>query len=192
MKYYGPRLRIIRRFFSFRSRKLETFTGKISKNNSRPGQHGTKPMKKSSQYSVRLREKQKVRTFYSISEKQIVQYMKKARKIKESTSRAFFKLLEIRLDVIVYRTEWAPTILKARQIVNHGHISVNGVQVTASNRICSNNSTLRIKSLIYQRIQLYNILPVKNIVHACTTPFLIRANSYFNLLFVVEYYSNRL
>lgn len=180
MKYCGPRLRVIRRLFSPRSGQLEAFTKKIQKNNSRPGQHGTKPIKKSSQFSLRLREKQKVRTFYSISEKHLIRYIKKARKSKESTSQALLKLLEIRLDVIVYRAGWAPTIFRARQIVNHGHIFVNGVRTTASRRTCYNGSCLLLKSSTIHT------------PYICKIPSSTEEHSCFNLLSVVEYYSNRL
>ena len=87
-----------------------------------------KAPKKPSDYSLQLTEKQKVRYFYNVSEKQFKNYVLKAAK-SNSPSRALFELLERRLDNVVYRLGFAPTRQAARQMVSHGHIIVNSRKV---------------------------------------------------------------
>lgn len=124
-KYTGPIYRKSRRLgFSV----LET--GKeLVRNPKIPGQHGGKRTKKLSNYGIQLSEKQKVRFMYGVSEKQFKRTFEKAKKLKGILGEDFFKLLESRLDNIVYRIGFAPTRKSARQIVNHGHITVNGKKV---------------------------------------------------------------
>lgn len=93
-----------------------------------PGQHGT-ARKKISEYGVQLREKQKVRRAYGLLEKQFRLYYEKATRSKESTGWALLKMLELRLDNVVYRLGLGMSRAEARQIVNHGHITVNGKKV---------------------------------------------------------------
>lgn len=93
-----------------------------------PGQHGT-GRKKISEYGVQLREKQKVRRAYGMLEKQFRNYYEKATASKENTGFALLKMLELRLDNVVYRVGLGVSRAEARQIVNHGHITVNGKKV---------------------------------------------------------------
>jgi small subunit ribosomal protein S4 len=132
-KYRGPRLRVIRRLFSPQMpHQFDQFSGSIlekrryptlfdKKKLSRPGQHGAKKTKNPTQFAIRLKEKQKLRTYYAISEKQLIRYMKEARKIKEPTGKVLIQLLEQRLDVLLYRCTNMNTILEARQCLNHCH-----------------------------------------------------------------------
>jgi small subunit ribosomal protein S4 len=132
-RYTGPRLRIIRRFGGL---DLPGLTRKRPKNRTNPpGQHGAE-RKKQSEYAIRLNEKQKVRLNYGVSEKQMVRYVKKARRSQESTGLALLQMLEMRLDCIVFRLGMAPTIPAARQVVSHGHITVNGQKVTIPSYQC--------------------------------------------------------
>jgi len=94
-----------------------------------PGQHGNDKKKKPSNYSVQLTEKQKVRFMYGISEKQFSKLVKEAGKMKGVHGENLFVLLESRLDNLVYRIGFANTRRGARQLVNHGHIIVNGKKV---------------------------------------------------------------
>ena len=94
-----------------------------------PGQHGGKRGKKLSNYGVQLQEKQKVRFMYGVSEKQFEAIFKRAGKMKGVHGENFLKLLESRLDNLVYRLGFATTRRGARQLVNHGHITVNGKKV---------------------------------------------------------------
>jgi len=93
-----------------------------------PGQHGA-GRKKVTEYGIQLREKQKVRRAYGVLEKQFRIYYEKALKSKEGTGWAMLKMLELRLDNVVYRLGLASSRALARQIVNHGHIQVNGKKV---------------------------------------------------------------
>ena len=85
--------------------------------------------KKLSPYGVQLLEKQRLRAYYGVLEKQFANYVKKAEKSKESTGTALIQLLECRLDNLVYRLGLASSIRQARQMVVHGHILVNGKKV---------------------------------------------------------------
>ncbi len=93
-----------------------------------PGQHGT-ARKKFSEYGMQLREKQKVRRAYGLLEKQFRIYYEKATRSKESTGWALLKMLELRLDNVVHRMGIGSSRAESRQIVNHGHITVNGKKV---------------------------------------------------------------
>ena len=124
-RYTGPAYKKSRRYgFS----TLEN--GKdLAKRAYAPGQHGTGRRGKASEYGIQLNEKQKVRFMYGMNEKQFKRLFQKASKMKGVTGENFLKLLEARLDNVVYRMGMAPTRRAARQIVNHGHILVNGSKV---------------------------------------------------------------
>jgi small subunit ribosomal protein S4 len=92
-----------------------------------------------------LAEKQKLRFYYGISEKQAVRYIKTAQKDKRSTGEILIQSIEIRLDNIIYRLGWAPTLPAARQIVNHGHILVNQKRVTIPSFVCSQNQIITVR-----------------------------------------------
>lgn len=94
-----------------------------------PGQHGQRRRRKPSDYGVRLREKQKLRFLYNMSEKQFRNLFDEASKAEGATGAVFLQLLESRLDNVVYRLGIAYTRRKARQFVAHGHILVNGKRV---------------------------------------------------------------
>lgn len=94
-----------------------------------PGQHGQRRRRKPSDYGVRLREKQKLRFYYNMSEKQFSNLFAEAAKAEGSTGSVFLQLLESRLDNVVYRLGIAYTRRQARQFVAHGHINVNGKRV---------------------------------------------------------------
>ncbi|MGX8680423.1 MAG: 30S ribosomal protein S4 [bacterium] len=103
-------------------------TGKeLNKRAYAPGQHGQR-RKKQTEYGLQLAEKQKVRHMYGVNEKQFHNTYKKANKMEGVTGLNFLVLLESRLDNIVYRMGFAATRRQARQLVNHGHILLNGVK----------------------------------------------------------------
>lgn len=123
-RYTGPNNKQARRVkFSI----LEN--GKDLKKPYGPGEHGKDRKRKPSNYSIQLNEKQKVRFMYGISEKQFERLFNESSKMKGVHGENLLILLESRLDNIVYRIGFAPTRRGARQIVNHGHISVNGKRV---------------------------------------------------------------
>ena len=94
-----------------------------------PGIHGQDRRRKLSEYGVQLQEKQKVRFMYGLNEKQFAKTFKCATKMAGITGENLLQLLETRLDNVVYRMGMATTRRAARQVVNHGHITVNGIKV---------------------------------------------------------------
>jgi small subunit ribosomal protein S4 len=129
-RYRGPRLRITRRLGS-----LPGLTRKEPRRAYPPGQHGQN-RKKRSEYAIRLEEKQKLRMNYGVTEKQMLRYVRKARRATGSTGLVLLQLLEMRLDNTVFRLAMAPTIPAARQLVNHGHVTVNGRTVDIASYQC--------------------------------------------------------
>ena len=102
-----------------------------------PGQHGQDRKRKASEYGTQLLEKQKLRTYYGVNERQFQRLFKLAKANKdEVTGLAFFHLLESRLDNLVYRMGFARTRAAARQLVNHGHVLVNGNKVDIPSYLC--------------------------------------------------------
>jgi small subunit ribosomal protein S4 len=103
----------------------------LNKRESRPGQHGERRVSKLSDFGQQLKAKQKLRGYYgNISERQFLRLFKEATRLKGSTSEQLIGLLERRLDAVVYRSKFVPTVFAARQFVSHGHVSVNGRRVT--------------------------------------------------------------
>jgi small subunit ribosomal protein S4 len=100
-----------------------------------PGQHGQRRKGKTSDYGLQLRAKQKLKGYYGdVTEKQFKRAYQEADRMKGDTSQNLIGLLEQRLDAIVYRAKFAPTIFAARQLVSHGHIMVNGVKCNIASR----------------------------------------------------------
>jgi small subunit ribosomal protein S4 len=100
-----------------------------------PGQHGQRRKGKISDYGIQLRAKQKLKGYYGdVTEKQFKRTYQEASRMKGDTGQNLVGLLEQRLDMIVYRAKFAPTIFAARQIVSHGHIRVNGVKCNVASR----------------------------------------------------------
>ena len=110
-----------------------------------PGIHGKKRTKKLSDYGVQLQEKQKVRFMYGLNEKQFKKTFVEAGKLKGVHGEDFLKLLESRLDNIVYRIGFATTRRGARQLVNHGHITVNGHKVDIPSYRCKVGDIISVK-----------------------------------------------
>ncbi len=102
----------------------------VSRREYGPGQHGQRRRQKLSDFGIQLRAKQKLKGYYgSITEKQFKSIYKAADRMRGDTSENLIGLLERRLDAIVYRAKFVPTVFAARQFVNHGHIKVNGKRV---------------------------------------------------------------
>lgn len=146
-RYRGPRLRIIRRLG-----ELPGLTQKSCTRDFPPGQHGPKKRtggnqkSKESQYAVRLKEKQKLRFNYGISERQLISYVREARKRKGSTGEILLQLLEMRLDNVVFRLGFAPTIPAARQLISHGHIFINKQRINIPSYVCKINDSISVTS----------------------------------------------
>ena len=125
-RYLGPKLKLSRRegtdlFFKKRCKTLES----KCRAESAPGQHGQRRAR-NSDYAVQLREKQKVRRIYGVLEKQFRNYYKKADRQKGATGMNLLRILERRLDNVVYRMGFGSTRAEARQLVSHKSITVNG------------------------------------------------------------------
>ncbi len=107
----------------------------VNKREYGPGQHGQRRKSKVSDFGIQLRAKQKLKGYYGdITEKQFKACYQEADRMKGDTSQNLIGLLERRLDAIVYRAKFAPTIFAARQLVSHGHVRVNGVKCNVASR----------------------------------------------------------
>lgn len=140
-RYTGPQYK--------KSRRLGFSTLENGKDLARrpyaPGMHGTSRRKKVSEYGIQLQEKQKVRFMYGLNEKQFRRTFDRASKMKGIAGENFLKLLESRLDNLVYRMGLSTTRRGARQIVNHGHILVNGVKVDIPSYTCKPGDVISVK-----------------------------------------------
>ena len=110
-----------------------------------PGQHGNNKRKKNSEYGKQLIEKQKLRLMYGVNERQFQRLFLMASNSKEVTGIAFMRILESRLDNLVYRLGFARTRRAARQLVNHGHILVNGKKVDIPSYLCNVGDAISVK-----------------------------------------------
>jgi|TARA_B110000902_G_scaffold205998_1_gene234566 small subunit ribosomal protein S4 len=201
-RYRGPRLRIVRRLG-----ELPGLTRKSSIKENPPGQHGlAAATKKHSQYSIRLREKQKLRYNYGVSEKQLINYVKKSRKSKGSSGEVLLKLLEMRLDSIIFQLGMAPTVSAARQIVNHGHILVNNQSVDIPSYQCKPQDLITVQNrkgsrkLIENNLETNGVNELPNHLTFNASSLLGEVKSLvqrdfislkINELLVVEYYSRK-
>lgn len=140
-RYTGPVWKVSRRLgFSV----LETGE-ELQKRAYAPGQHGPTKRVKLTNYGLQLREKQRVRFMYGINERQFHNTFKKATAMKGVKGDNFFFLLESRLDNLVYRMGFARTRRAARQLVNHGHILVDGKKVDIPSYIAKPGQTIEVK-----------------------------------------------
>ncbi len=137
-RYRGPRVKIVRRLG-----ELPGLTTKVPNRTYGPGQHGqASSTGYLTQFRVRLQEKQKLRYNYGISEKQLLAYVRRARRAKGPTGEVLLQMLEMRLDSTIYRLGFAPTIRAARQYVSHGLITVNGQTVNIPSYNCLPGETI--------------------------------------------------
>jgi small subunit ribosomal protein S4 len=199
-RYRGPKVKIIRRLG-----ELPGFTSKIQKR-AEPNTSLSKkpPKKKLSQYGIRLLEKQKLRFNYGINERQLLLYVRKARKLKGSTGQILLQLLEMRLDNIIFRLGMGMTIAHTKQLVNHGHILVNERVVTIASFRCKPKDIISIrnndisKNIITNNLNSANLSKIpphlalkKESLVAMVNGLVDRENIplSINELLVVEYYS---
>jgi len=202
-RYRGPKLRITRRLGT-----LPGLTQKKSKKTDRPGQHGKSGSgdKKITEYGLRLEEKQKLKFNYGLTESQLFSYVKEARRRQGVTGLILLQLLEMRLDSICFTLGFAPTIANARQIVNHGHITVNGKVVDIPSFQCRINDVIGVKpkqtskNLIQKNLETVKFAELPNHVsfdksklEAKITNYCDREDILLELdeLLVIEFYSRR-
>ena len=143
-KYLGPRLRIIRRFGN-----LPGLTTKITTKKSLAQYRGgtsQKKTQKSSDYKIRLLEKQKLRYNYGLTECQLKKYVRESKRKKGSTAFFLMQLLEMRLDTIIFRLGFSPTIPAARQFVNHAHVRINGKKINIPSFQCQPNDVITLQN----------------------------------------------
>jgi len=124
-RYTGPSTRVSRRFGQY----IVGSPKVLERRNFPPGQHGPKSRRKLSEYAVGLAEKQKLRFIYGLLERQFRRVFAIAKKERGVTGERFLQLLETRLDSVVYLLGFAKSRAAARQLVNHGHVRVNGHKV---------------------------------------------------------------
>jgi len=201
-RYRGPKLRIVRRLGN-----LPGLTQKQSNKKDRPGQHGkSNEGKKTTEYGVRLEEKQKLKFNYGLTESQLYRYVKEARRRQGVTGLILLQLLEMRLDTICFNLGFASTIAGARQLVNHGHILVNGEHVNIPSFQCQINDIVGVKNKTSSTSLIENNLKNKNFsvppahlifdkskVEAKIINYCDRENLLLELdeLLAIEYYSRR-
>nr|Q9FSE4.1 RecName: Full=Small ribosomal subunit protein uS4c; AltName: Full=30S ribosomal protein S4, chloroplastic [Plagiochila adianthoides]CAC12828.1 small ribosomal protein 4 [Plagiochila adianthoides] len=199
-RYRGPRVKIIRRLGA-----LPGLTSKTLKSKSNYIDRST-PNKKVSQYRIRLEEKQKLRSHYGLAERQLLKYMRIARKAKGSTGQILLQLLEMRLDNTIFRLGMSPTIPGARQLVNHRHISINNDVVDIPSYNCEPGDIITIgnkqksRFIITKNINSFQRLKIPSHLIFDSTQLRGSVNQMINRewinlkineLLVVEYYSRQ-
>lgn len=164
MKYTGPKVKL--------SRKLGfSLTPKARKYMDRkpypPGQHGPiKRRAKLSDYGRQLLEKQRLRLQYNVHERQMRNYFREASRLAGNTGDNLIQLLESRLDALVYRAGFAPTIYAARQYVRHGHIEVNGKKVDIPSYRVKPNDVIQVR----EKVASLNASKMQSVLHSlCRT-----------------------
>nr|YP_001542533.1 ribosomal protein S4 [Cuscuta exaltata]A8W3C6.1 RecName: Full=Small ribosomal subunit protein uS4c; AltName: Full=Plastid 30S ribosomal protein S4 [Cuscuta exaltata]ABW83697.1 ribosomal protein S4 [Cuscuta exaltata] len=198
-RYRGPRFKKIRRLGALPGlTNKRPRTVRDLRNQSRSG--------KKSQYRIRLEEKQKLRFHYGLTERQLINYVRIARKAKGSTGEILIQLLEMRLDNILFRLGMASTIPAARQLVNHRHIFVNGHIVDIPSYRCKPRDIITSKdkpksgALIKNSIEAFPREELPNHLTLHPAPYKGLINQIIdtkwvglkiNELLVVEYYSRQ-
>lgn len=173
-RYRGPRLRLVRRLGELPGLISPKVSSQLHSGGAGKGQRkvsdenrSNQPergaQQKESQYSVRLKEKQKVRFHYGVTESQLLKYVKEARNAKGSTGELVLKTLEMRLDSVIFRLGMAPTMAAARQLVTHGHIQLNGKKINIPSYQCSPNDKISVpqpsRQLITSSLERSHTLP---------------------------------
>lgn len=139
-RYTGPKDRLSRR----ENFDLYGKGAKLTRLNVPPGVHGPRGTRRQSQYGKQLREKQKVKRMYGLTEKQFRKNVNKALKSKGKTGEQLLSLLERRLDNVVYRLGFAPTRPAARQMVSHKHVLVNGEKLNIPSYLVRQGDTINL------------------------------------------------
>lgn len=202
-RYRGPKLKISRRLGV-----LPGLTTKKSKKINRPGKEGNSldNTKKLTEYGIRLEEKQKLKFNYGLTESQLFKYVKEARRKKGVTGLILLQLLEMRLDTLCFKLGFASTIAQARQLVNHGHITVNKEVINIPSFQCHLNDVISVKEKTLSKTLVTNNLKTSlrteissnlkfdsNLLEGKILDYCDRADVQLQLdeLLVIEYYSRR-
>ena len=162
-RYTGPKDRVARRYGT----PLFGPTKYLERKNYPPGQHGPKgSRRKSSEYSIALGEKQKLRYQYGLLERQFRRFFEIASQRRGVTGEILLQLLETRLDNVVYRLGFANSRNAARQMVAHGHVAVNGRKTDVSSYLCQPGNVISVREkdgsrrLATKNMELTSISPV--------------------------------
>jgi small subunit ribosomal protein S4 len=203
-RYRGPKLKISRRLGI-----LPGLTTKKSNKINRPGKDGNAnadTSKKLTEYGVRLEEKQKLKFNYGLTESQLFRYVKEARRRQGVTGLILLQLLEMRLDIICFTLGFAKSIAQARQLVNHGHITVNKQVIDIPSFQCRLNDTIGVKEKNNSKILIENNVKNNQVrelpthlkfdnsnLEATVLDYCDRSDVSLQLneLLVIEYYSRR-
>lgn len=157
MRYTGPKDRLSRR------EGVDLFGkgNRLRRLNVPPGMHGPKGTRKMSEFGRQLREKQKVKRMYGLSEKQFAKYVAQAQKSQANTGEALIQLLERRLDNTIYRLGFAPTRTSARQLVSHAHILVDGKKVNIPSYLVREGQTIALDTKAQNIPEIKKLLEVE-------------------------------
>ena len=205
-RYRGPRLRIIRRLG--KGVVLPGLTTKTSIKEQPPGKPRAADNKgqKETEYGIRLTEKQKLKFNYGLTEHQLFRYVKEARRRKGVTGLILLQLLEMRLDTLCFTLGFAKSIAQARQLVNHGHITVNKKVISIPSFQCRLNDVISVKEKSTSKNLVTNNLKVNqrngipsnlefndSKLEATVLDYCDRDDVQLQLkeLLVIEYYSRR-
>lgn len=159
-RYIGPKCKLSRREGTDLQLKsgVKPFDVKTKKANKAPGQHGQARGGKQSEYSLQLREKQKVRRMYGVLERQFSNYYKEAARVKGATGENLLKLLESRLDNVVYRMGFGSTRAEARQLVSHRSITLNGRRVNIASIQVKAGDVIAVHEGAKQQLRIKNAI----------------------------------
>lgn len=150
MRYTGPKNRLARREgidLGLKTPGSKSYSNLLRRLTITPGQHGAlEGRKRLTDYGYQLREKQKMKRMYGITERQMKNYFKKASRYPGNTADYLVQLLERRLDNVVYRLGFAPTRSSARQLVSHGHIKVNDKKINIPSYLVKVNDIISFAS----------------------------------------------
>nr|YP_009519524.1 ribosomal protein S4 [Udotea argentea]AYC65574.1 ribosomal protein S4 [Udotea argentea] len=201
-RYRGPKVRILKRlgplpgFGPKVNKKFQYFLKKKDKDRKKNITKTKKKKNKNFSFSIRLKEKQKLRYHYGLTEKNLMQYVKKALKEQTSAGKKLLTILEMRLDNIVFKLGFAPTLPAARQLITHGHINLNGQRRTIPSSQCSVNDLITMNKNIKTNVpmqRLPSFLTCQGLTGKIQRSVLSKdINLNINELLVIEYYSRNL
>ncbi|MGE5297926.1 MAG: 30S ribosomal protein S4 [Acidobacteriaceae bacterium] len=154
-RYTGPKIKLSRKFGTALTPKAEKY---LARRPYRPGQHGQNPSRLS-EFGTQLKEKQKAKAIYGIMEKQFRGYYAKASKQTGVTGEALLKLLELRLDNVIFRLGFALTRPQARQLVNHAFFEVNGKKVNIPSFQLKVGDEIKLREVKKSSQYIKNLLP---------------------------------
>jgi small subunit ribosomal protein S4 len=160
-RYTGPKCRLSRREGTdlFLKSAIKPLEAKC-RSESAPGQHGAARKQKQSNYSIQLREKQKLRRMYGVLERQFRRYYAEASRRKGNTGSTLLQILECRLDNVVYRMGFGATRAEARQLVNHKGVTVNGVIVNIPSYEVKAGDIVELREAAKKQLRVANALQI--------------------------------